>query len=109
MKKQPTNIDVAHAEDSPYDADWLLYLSHVHRTKSMRTRKWIWSLCEQLKTTYETKKATSVYADIGKGENLKKTAARLKLEKEVRASIAMMDEILRKNEKAPVYRRGWMG
>jgi hypothetical protein len=105
MKRSPSTY-VVHAENSPHDADWLLYLSHVHRTKSMRARKWIWSLCKELKATYEVKKVGSVYADIGKGE---KAAARVKLEEKVRESIAMMDHILDKNGKAPVHRRGWVG
>ena len=51
------------AENSPHDADWLLYLSHIHRTKSMRMRRWIWSLCDEVHRVYEAKKATSPVLD----------------------------------------------
>ncbi|KZV90660.1 hypothetical protein EXIGLDRAFT_770627 [Exidia glandulosa HHB12029] len=29
--------------------DWMLYLSHVHRTNSMRVRRWVWALCGEVK------------------------------------------------------------
>jgi hypothetical protein len=48
--------DMAHADNSPHDGDWLLYLSHVNRTKSMRVRRWLWDLSEEVKRAYEEKK-----------------------------------------------------
>ncbi|KZT40866.1 hypothetical protein SISSUDRAFT_1043603 [Sistotremastrum suecicum HHB10207 ss-3] len=42
----------AHRVDSPHDGDWLLYLSHVHRTDSMRERRRIWAICEEAKKQY---------------------------------------------------------
>jgi len=48
--------DMAHAENSPRGGDWLLYLSHVNRTKSMRVRRWLWALSEEVKRSYEERK-----------------------------------------------------
>lgn len=45
-------------EDTPQDADWLLYLSHVHRTKGMRMRRWIWAQCMEIRRVYEHNKET---------------------------------------------------
>ncbi|EJD45624.1 hypothetical protein AURDEDRAFT_103717 [Auricularia subglabra TFB-10046 SS5] len=35
--------------------DWMLYLSHVHRTKSMRVRRWIWAVCEDIQRVAHAK------------------------------------------------------
>lgn len=48
------------ASTTSYDADWLLYLSHVHRTKSMRMRRWIWAQATEIKRVYEVKKEAGV-------------------------------------------------
>ncbi|KAF8918987.1 hypothetical protein CPB85DRAFT_1213355 [Mucidula mucida] len=50
-------------DSTPHDADWYLYLSHIHRTNGMRTRKWIWSLVEEIHDTYEAKCGTSPAMD----------------------------------------------
>ncbi len=46
-------------ERTPHSADWLLYLSHIHCTNSMRARRWIWALADNLKDTYLAQRATS--------------------------------------------------
>ncbi len=50
-------------EKTPHTADWLLYLSHIHCTNSMRTRRWIWALAESIKDTYLAQLATSPVMD----------------------------------------------
>ncbi|KZV94476.1 hypothetical protein EXIGLDRAFT_767120 [Exidia glandulosa HHB12029] len=39
--------------------DWMLYLSHLHRTKSMRVRRWIWALCKEVKRVADAKMVRS--------------------------------------------------
>lgn len=50
---------MAHAKKSPYDADWLLYLSHVHRTNSMKERQRVWRIAEEIKRAYEDRRETA--------------------------------------------------
>ncbi|KAF9268269.1 hypothetical protein L218DRAFT_954632 [Marasmius fiardii PR-910] len=38
---------------SPTDCDWLLYMGKVHWTKSMRVRRYIWSVCVDVKRAYD--------------------------------------------------------
>ncbi|KZS92701.1 hypothetical protein SISNIDRAFT_455297 [Sistotremastrum niveocremeum HHB9708] len=47
-----TPNQIPHATKSPHDADWLLYLSYIHRTDSMRERRRIWAICEEFKRCY---------------------------------------------------------
>ncbi|KAI0316787.1 hypothetical protein OF83DRAFT_1059776 [Amylostereum chailletii] len=54
---------LARASDESPDGDWLLYLSHVHRTRSMRARRWIWSLADEVKRVYEEKRPGSIFGD----------------------------------------------
>ena len=56
-------LEMAHAAHSPVDADWMHYLSQVHRTPSMRARRWVWALAEELARVYRRKKAEGPYAD----------------------------------------------
>ncbi|KZV89546.1 hypothetical protein EXIGLDRAFT_695476 [Exidia glandulosa HHB12029] len=37
------------------EGDWLLYLGHVHRTNSMRVRRWIWAICGDIKRVADVK------------------------------------------------------
>lgn len=50
---------MAHPRDSPHDADWLLYLSHVHRTNSMKERHRVWRIAEEIKRAYEDRRETA--------------------------------------------------
>ncbi|KZS92682.1 hypothetical protein SISNIDRAFT_486200 [Sistotremastrum niveocremeum HHB9708] len=52
------NDVMAHPQNSPHDADWLLYLSHVHRTNSMKERRRVWLIVEEIKRAYETRRET---------------------------------------------------
>lgn len=58
--KTPGSV-VAHEKYSPQDADWLLYLSHVHRTGSMRARRWKWVLAQKLARLYEEKRKDIIF------------------------------------------------
>ncbi|KAL1704037.1 hypothetical protein EV121DRAFT_280648 [Schizophyllum commune] len=64
-------------ERSPHDGDWLLYLSHVHRTKGMRVRRWLWANATEAARVFEERKKVSPYAE---GRH---TAEREKFDKQV--------------------------
>ncbi|EJF64513.1 hypothetical protein DICSQDRAFT_178172 [Dichomitus squalens LYAD-421 SS1] len=57
------HLEMAHAAHSPVDADWLHYLSQVHRTSSMRARRWVWALAGEVARVYWKKKSEGPYAD----------------------------------------------
>lgn len=66
-KKRATDLahlELAHAAHSPMDADWLLYLGHVHRTDSMRARRWVWALAAEVARVRAEKRAGSVWAEV---------------------------------------------
>ncbi|KAL6305534.1 hypothetical protein BKA93DRAFT_731076 [Sparassis latifolia] len=48
-------VPMAHAQKSPYDGDWMLYLSHVHRSASMRARRHLWAIALELRRAYDEK------------------------------------------------------
>ncbi|TFK50020.1 hypothetical protein OE88DRAFT_1809056 [Heliocybe sulcata] len=77
------NIAMANAKESPLDADWVLYLSHVHRTKSMNVGVWIWGLCQRIKEKHDNFKPSSQMTDIKICEQWIKRAARKGMEKQV--------------------------
>lgn len=52
---------LVHPETSPPTGDWLLYLSHIHRTNSMRERRRIWQICEEIKYQHDKQKAVCNY------------------------------------------------
>lgn len=62
MKPQ-TLAKLPSRDQSARDADWYLYLSHIHRTDSMRVRKWIWSLVDEMHHQYVKKRDTSPATD----------------------------------------------
>lgn len=75
---------VAASADAPAGADWLLYMSFVHRTAGMRARRWIWGMAEEITNVYRKRKAESPYADIVlAGGEIQKSKARTELEKKV--------------------------
>ncbi|KAI0926067.1 hypothetical protein AcV5_008631 [Taiwanofungus camphoratus] len=81
-----SEVPVAHEVHSPYDSDWYLYLSQVHRTTSMHARRWIWAIAEELLRAYTEKKVGSEYEDtIAEDGTKKKTTKRMDLEQSVRA------------------------
>ena len=51
---------MAHETHSPMYADWLHYLSQVHRTPAMRARRWVWALAEEVARVYRRKKAEGI-------------------------------------------------
>ena len=59
-----SHVAMAHATHSPVDADWYLYLSQVHRTQSMRARRWVWALATEVARVYRAKRPASPYADV---------------------------------------------
>ncbi|KAJ6629492.1 hypothetical protein B0H10DRAFT_2428432 [Mycena sp. CBHHK59/15] len=74
--------------------DWLLYLAHVHRTQSMRVRRWVWALCEEIRRVWLRKLPGSGFADLGEGV---KSAARIELERDVNTKIEVAKEMRRAN------------
>ncbi|KAI1797218.1 hypothetical protein LXA43DRAFT_969220 [Ganoderma leucocontextum] len=61
-------LEMAHATHSPVDADWLHYLSQVHRTPAMRARRWVWALAEEVARVYRRKRAEGPFADLEPAE-----------------------------------------
>lgn len=60
-----SQLEMAHATHSPIHADWLHYLSQVHRTPAMRARHWVWALAKEVGRVYRRKKAEGPFADLG--------------------------------------------
>ena len=60
-------LALAHARATPHDADWMLYLGHVHRTAGMRVRRWVWHLCGNVRRAYEGRRAEVLFARRGDG------------------------------------------
>lgn len=50
-----------HPESSPPTGDWFLFLSHIHRTDSMRERRRIWDICEEIKYQCDRQKPACAY------------------------------------------------
>ncbi|KAL1746756.1 hypothetical protein HDZ31DRAFT_33468 [Schizophyllum fasciatum] len=48
---------------APEDGDWLLYLSHAHRTKGMRVRRWLWAAAVEAARVFEERKGKGPYAE----------------------------------------------
>ncbi|EPQ54328.1 hypothetical protein GLOTRDRAFT_94629 [Gloeophyllum trabeum ATCC 11539] len=90
-KKQ--GIVMANAKESPADADWLLYLSHVHRTQSMNVREWIWGLCQEIKRARDALRPDSEVAEIVVDGERRKSPSRLGLEKQVGPMSSMFQQI----------------
>ncbi|KAI0316796.1 hypothetical protein OF83DRAFT_1059782 [Amylostereum chailletii] len=66
MQSQMARINDGPSEgegDSSTHGDWFLYLSHIHRTRSMRARRWIWSLVDEVVRVYEEKRPGSIFGD----------------------------------------------
>ncbi|PIL35670.1 hypothetical protein GSI_02400 [Ganoderma sinense ZZ0214-1] len=59
-----SQLEMAHAAHSPVHADWLHYLSRVHRTPAMRARRWVWALAEAVAQVYRRKRAEGPFADL---------------------------------------------
>ncbi|TFK82070.1 hypothetical protein K466DRAFT_655877 [Polyporus arcularius HHB13444] len=57
-------VAMPHPKHSPFDADWFLYLSQVHRTQAMRCRRWVWALAKELTRIYHDKRAAGPYGDV---------------------------------------------
>ncbi|KIJ45516.1 hypothetical protein M422DRAFT_46588 [Sphaerobolus stellatus SS14] len=63
VKQNPKTSEwLAHPINAPDTGDWILYLSHVHRTNGMRARRRIWYICEAFKELYDEKYPKSLYA-----------------------------------------------
>ncbi|THH13053.1 hypothetical protein EW146_g7133 [Bondarzewia mesenterica] len=56
-----SGLQLAHDKDVVHDADWLLYLSHVHRTTSMRVRRWIWHICLNMQKIFEARRPKTLF------------------------------------------------
>ncbi len=48
--------------------DWHLYLCNVHRTQSMRARRWIWATAEEVRRAYLERRVGSPFDDVVVGE-----------------------------------------
>ena len=57
------SLAMAHAEHSPVDADWHLYLTKVYCSQAMRARRWVWALAGEVARVYRAKRAVGPYAD----------------------------------------------
>ncbi|KII85030.1 hypothetical protein PLICRDRAFT_178793 [Plicaturopsis crispa FD-325 SS-3] len=80
----------ARIEESPVDADWLLYLCHVHKTAAMRMRRRVWEISQGIARVWKAKRPMSVIADtVGENGELVKSAERRKLESSVQQSLLM--------------------
>ncbi|OBZ72250.1 hypothetical protein A0H81_07921 [Grifola frondosa] len=88
-KNGGATMGMAHARDTPHDADWLLYLSRVHRSQSMRARRRVWALAEALAAQYKEKRDNSKYAEVPKAGGMAKSRARIALEKKLETMAAM--------------------
>ncbi|KAG7096688.1 hypothetical protein E1B28_004102 [Marasmius oreades] len=72
------------------ECDWLLYMCQIHWTKSMRTRRYVWSVCMDVKRVYEEKMRKRegwFYSRTGVG--LVPTEKRKALEKMAREMVTM--------------------
>ncbi|KAJ7680825.1 hypothetical protein DFH06DRAFT_1164295 [Mycena polygramma] len=101
--KKKFSAEMASRDDEMRGGDWYLYLHRIHGTKSMRVRRWIWALCEEIRRVWMLKLPGSAWADLGVGV---KSAARVRMESEVRAKIDQVDVMRRMNEKAREERQG---
>jgi F-box-like len=62
ISQNPKNaLHLVHPIKSARTGDWFLYLSHVHRTSSMRARRRIWTICEAVLRAVEKKLPASKY------------------------------------------------
>ncbi|KAJ3546662.1 hypothetical protein NM688_g5489 [Phlebia brevispora] len=79
---------VVDPDNIPLEGDWMLYLCNVHKSQSMRARRWIWATAEELRRAFLEQKAGGPYEDIvvGEGSDAQriKSPKRLKLEKEAK-------------------------
>ncbi|KAJ6501069.1 hypothetical protein C8R47DRAFT_1211337 [Mycena vitilis] len=92
--KSDTSAQMASRGDDRRGGDWYLYLCRIHGMKSMRVRRWIWALCEEIRRVWMLKLPGSAYSDVGVGV---KSSARLRLEGEVQASIDDLDAMRKRN------------
>ncbi|KAL0581218.1 hypothetical protein V5O48_000806 [Marasmius crinis-equi] len=49
------------------ECDWLLYMYQVHKTKSMRIRRYIWSICVDMRREYEERLPGSGFYEYPEG------------------------------------------
>ena len=87
VKKNQTVVQsLVHPVHSPASGDWLLYLSHVHRTSSMRARRRIWNICQAVKRAVEEQLPSSEY-----GKNL--DVERTKIETHMKVMSKTMEDM----------------
>ncbi|KDQ57099.1 hypothetical protein JAAARDRAFT_207439 [Jaapia argillacea MUCL 33604] len=95
---QRNGLCMANEVESPHDADWLLYLSHVHRTQSMRVRRWIWGIVEEIDRVFKERRVGSEYeSTVGEDGKEVKSKTRLALEQQVGMFGFMIPEMAAKN------------
>ncbi|KAJ7451838.1 hypothetical protein B0H11DRAFT_2075333 [Mycena galericulata] len=95
--KPKFRAEMAGTDDALREGDWFLYLSQVHWTRSMRVRRWIWALCEEIARVWMKNLPNSSFADVGKGV---KSVARIRLEKEVEDKVKEVGIMRALNERA---------
>ncbi|KAJ3546665.1 hypothetical protein NM688_g5490 [Phlebia brevispora] len=75
-------------DNAPLEGDWMLYLCNVHKSQSMRARRWIWATADELRRAYVEQKVGSPFADIVAGDAPDaprvKSPTRLRFERDVR-------------------------
>ncbi|KAI0749404.1 hypothetical protein C8Q80DRAFT_1269288 [Daedaleopsis nitida] len=90
-------LAMAHETHSPVDADWHLYLSQVHRSSAMRTRRWQWALAGELARVYREKKAAGPYADgVDKDGKIVRSKAWEEYARKTRPQLSLRPEMFKK-------------
>ncbi|KAJ6594433.1 hypothetical protein B0H19DRAFT_1247105 [Mycena capillaripes] len=95
--KEKYRAEMAGTDEELRGGDWFLYLHRIHGTKSMRVRRWIWALCEEIRRVWMAKLPRSAYADLGDSV---KSPARIQLEEKVKAKLDQVDVMRLMNERA---------
>jgi hypothetical protein len=80
-------------ETSPATGDWLLYLSHIHRTNSMRERRRIWNIYVEIKEQYDRLKPECPYS--------KNPAEQTRTRNRCRMVLAVLDEMKQAKQSVP--------
>ncbi|KAF8529457.1 hypothetical protein JB92DRAFT_2860723 [Gautieria morchelliformis] len=108
ISQNPKNaLHLVHPIKSPRTGDWFLYLSHVHRTPSMRARRRIWNICEAVLRAVDKKLPASKY---GKRLDMERSKIETHITHMHQAMLGMRELIeLSKTGASLVPTHGWTG
>lgn len=67
----------------PFDGDWLFYLSSIHKSQSLRARRRLWALGEEILRTVEEHRIASGYDEAISTEDTPQSRTRKQLERHV--------------------------